>query len=216
MSTSKSTARIDPNNTPFALQRRRTIMACLNCRKRKMRCITTEQPPKNPCARCTRKGLACEYVAAEHDEDSHCPEPRFPTPPESSANRGHPRTEPPSSWAAPSMPALPLPYTMPPPPHRRPRYSGTNYPDLSLSGSPSNEQTPTTQYYAPSQTNNAMLGRGYNPHAAQTYQYMATYGPPGGQPGTYAPGTSGPPQNYEQMPYYGGDMTMPGCGWPAQ
>ncbi|KAJ7171463.1 hypothetical protein C8R46DRAFT_1033068 [Mycena filopes] len=49
---------------PFAVQRRRTIIACSICRKRKLRCLTTEQPPRNPSARCKRKGLQCEYVAS--------------------------------------------------------------------------------------------------------------------------------------------------------
>ncbi|KAJ6528261.1 hypothetical protein DFH09DRAFT_1413761 [Mycena vulgaris] len=39
-------------------------MACSNCRKRKIRCKPTEQPPNNPCARCVKKNLTCEYVAA--------------------------------------------------------------------------------------------------------------------------------------------------------
>ncbi|KAJ8086513.1 hypothetical protein PM082_005336 [Marasmius tenuissimus] len=38
-------------------------MACRNCRKRKIKCVTNEDPPHNPCERCTRKGLHCEYVA---------------------------------------------------------------------------------------------------------------------------------------------------------
>ncbi|KAJ6495226.1 hypothetical protein C8R45DRAFT_1094883 [Mycena sanguinolenta] len=77
MSTSNSTARTNPSTASFAVQRRRTIIACVNCRKRKIRCIPTEQPPKNPCARCTKKGLPCEYVTAEHEEDSHSSEPVF-------------------------------------------------------------------------------------------------------------------------------------------
>ncbi|KAK7038441.1 hypothetical protein R3P38DRAFT_544921 [Favolaschia claudopus] len=47
-------------------KRRRTIIACVHCRRRKIRCITTENPPKNPCAYCVRKRLTCEYVAASH------------------------------------------------------------------------------------------------------------------------------------------------------
>ncbi|KAJ7478265.1 hypothetical protein FB451DRAFT_1396049 [Mycena latifolia] len=59
-----------PPAAPFAISmRRRTILACTNCRRRKIRCITTEQPPKNPCARCVKKGLSCEYVAAPEAEE---------------------------------------------------------------------------------------------------------------------------------------------------
>lgn len=32
-------------------------------------CITTEQPPQSPCARCTKKDLVCEYLAAPDRED---------------------------------------------------------------------------------------------------------------------------------------------------
>ncbi|KAJ7610140.1 hypothetical protein FB45DRAFT_1122063 [Roridomyces roridus] len=44
---------------------RRTILACTHCRKRKIRCITTEQPPTNPCTRCKAKKLSCQYVSAD-------------------------------------------------------------------------------------------------------------------------------------------------------
>ncbi|KAF7318679.1 C6 finger domain [Mycena chlorophos] len=42
--------------------RRRVIIACTNCRKRKIRCMTSEESPVNPCERCEEKGLRCEYV----------------------------------------------------------------------------------------------------------------------------------------------------------
>lgn len=35
-----------------------------------LQCITTEQPPTNPCARCTKQNLICEYVAAGERDDS--------------------------------------------------------------------------------------------------------------------------------------------------
>ncbi|KAJ4482675.1 hypothetical protein C8R41DRAFT_841075 [Lentinula lateritia] len=46
-----------------ATRRRRAQIACRNCRKRKIKCVTNEEPPHNPCERCQRKGLTCEYVA---------------------------------------------------------------------------------------------------------------------------------------------------------
>ncbi|KAJ7513111.1 hypothetical protein B0H11DRAFT_2303320 [Mycena galericulata] len=55
-------------------KRSRTLVACSNCRKRKIRCITSEKPPKNPCARCTKKNLDCEYLAIE-DPDDYSPSP---------------------------------------------------------------------------------------------------------------------------------------------
>ncbi|KAJ7442021.1 hypothetical protein FB451DRAFT_1440748 [Mycena latifolia] len=41
--------------------RRRVYIACLNCRKRKIKCMTEEIDQK-PCVRCRRHGLACEYL----------------------------------------------------------------------------------------------------------------------------------------------------------
>ncbi|KAJ7865364.1 hypothetical protein B0H14DRAFT_2734540, partial [Mycena olivaceomarginata] len=49
-------------------KRRRTLMACAHCRRRKTRCITSEQPPTKPCANCTKKHLNCEYFAVDPDE----------------------------------------------------------------------------------------------------------------------------------------------------
>ncbi|KAJ7301498.1 hypothetical protein DFH08DRAFT_102301 [Mycena albidolilacea] len=50
-------------------RRRRTIMACSNCRRRKIRCLTSEQPPRNPCTYCQRKRLDCEYLAVDYPDD---------------------------------------------------------------------------------------------------------------------------------------------------
>ncbi|KAJ7064312.1 hypothetical protein C8F01DRAFT_1250560 [Mycena amicta] len=43
-------------------KRRRSIIACTNCRKRKTRCFSTEEFPENPCERCAEKGLKCRYT----------------------------------------------------------------------------------------------------------------------------------------------------------
>ncbi|KAK7038435.1 hypothetical protein R3P38DRAFT_544744 [Favolaschia claudopus] len=51
-------------------KRKRTAMACKNCRRRKIRCITTDYLPENPCAYCTRKAIPCEYVAASEQVES--------------------------------------------------------------------------------------------------------------------------------------------------
>ncbi|KAJ6536908.1 hypothetical protein B0H19DRAFT_1079308 [Mycena capillaripes] len=48
--------------TPPFLTRRRVIIACTHCRKRKIRCLTAEDPPLHPCDRCTAKGRKCEYI----------------------------------------------------------------------------------------------------------------------------------------------------------
>ncbi|KAK6987573.1 hypothetical protein R3P38DRAFT_2574875 [Favolaschia claudopus] len=63
-------------NTPSSLnnRRRRAMISCTNCRRRKIKCVTTEEPPRKPCQRCTKRGLVCEYVAAEDDEPDTAPE----------------------------------------------------------------------------------------------------------------------------------------------
>ncbi|KAJ7679724.1 hypothetical protein B0H17DRAFT_1139006 [Mycena rosella] len=49
--------------------RRRVYIACLNCRKRKIKCMT-EESDRKPCDRCIRHGLVCEYVPVA-DESIH-------------------------------------------------------------------------------------------------------------------------------------------------
>ncbi|KAJ7604325.1 hypothetical protein FB45DRAFT_957325 [Roridomyces roridus] len=41
-------------------RRRRAFIACTNCRRRKIKCVTDAET--DPCDRCVRKGLGCEYV----------------------------------------------------------------------------------------------------------------------------------------------------------
>ncbi|KAJ7499009.1 hypothetical protein FB451DRAFT_1384756 [Mycena latifolia] len=54
-------------------RRRRAMIACTNCRKRKIKCVTSEEPPRNPCARCTKRSLPCEYVSVEEDSPTESP-----------------------------------------------------------------------------------------------------------------------------------------------
>ncbi|KAJ7454234.1 hypothetical protein FB451DRAFT_1184989 [Mycena latifolia] len=56
--------------------RRRVYIACLNCRKRKIKCMTEETDQK-PCARCSRHGLKCEYLpVADEQTQSGTPKGR--------------------------------------------------------------------------------------------------------------------------------------------
>ncbi|KAJ6540522.1 hypothetical protein B0H19DRAFT_1077928 [Mycena capillaripes] len=41
-------------------QRKRIYVACIHCRKRKVRCVISSPNPQ--CERCTKKGLECEYL----------------------------------------------------------------------------------------------------------------------------------------------------------
>ncbi|KAJ6449394.1 hypothetical protein C8R47DRAFT_1230665 [Mycena vitilis] len=215
MSTSSpSIPRNSKSDAPFALQRRRTLVACTNCRRRKMRCMTTEQPPTNPCARCTKKGLTCEYVAADQDEYS----PDLPTSslPQSATSSGHGGSDPTwtnqaSNFSRGLGTAPPLPYTGPPPPFQRPRYSGAQYPDLSLQGS--DQQNPSPQHYSP-QTNVPTSTQGYDPRAAHAYQYINP-GMLAQQPDAQASASGGYPAGSEQMQYHGTTPT-PEYGWPSR
>ncbi|KAJ7677658.1 hypothetical protein B0H17DRAFT_111323 [Mycena rosella] len=44
------------------IRRRRALIACTNCRKRKIKCVNLHKDPQGPCARCQKRGLVCEYV----------------------------------------------------------------------------------------------------------------------------------------------------------
>ncbi|KAJ7662434.1 hypothetical protein B0H17DRAFT_1185040 [Mycena rosella] len=59
-------------------KKRRVIIACTNCRGRKVRCLTSEDPPQNPCQRCAKKGLSCEYITVTKQRDHSSS--RNPTP----------------------------------------------------------------------------------------------------------------------------------------
>ncbi|KAJ7478261.1 hypothetical protein FB451DRAFT_1172598 [Mycena latifolia] len=192
-----------PPAAPFAISmRRRTILACSNCRRRKIRCITTEQPPKNPCARCVKKGLACEYVAAPEAEEQATSTSRPQTPDTSGAPReyarassGHSNT--PMNPAAFSGgrghgAAPPLPYTGPPPVTRTP--TGWGYVPPSLRG---------PNY--PGAANSRASTSGTGSH--QPYAHPRYY--PGAQaPSQYAPGYPNP--GYD--PQYQYNMAAPGYG----
>ncbi|KAJ6579233.1 hypothetical protein DFH09DRAFT_339250 [Mycena vulgaris] len=183
MASSNPVKKIQSHPAPFIALRRRTILACSNCRKRKIRCITTEQPPKNPCARCVKKHLPCEYVAAPEPDYSSSTSasqtPEFPISDLPHADTGSGPSPPPMEWNQPITSqnfargrggAPPLPYTGPPPAIRTPtgwRYSppsrqGPNLPAMhpgftnsygSTQFGGSNQPYANQQYYAAGQAN---------------------------------------------------------------
>ncbi|KAJ7238136.1 hypothetical protein B0H12DRAFT_1137904 [Mycena haematopus] len=57
---------------PSPYKRTRVFLACLNCRKRKIKCLTNDGQ-ETPCDRCVKKGLKCEYspVADEQERATH-------------------------------------------------------------------------------------------------------------------------------------------------
>ncbi|KAJ7302717.1 hypothetical protein DFH08DRAFT_945527 [Mycena albidolilacea] len=215
MSTSNSNS---AKNTPRVVHRR-TLLACTNCRKRKIRCFSPEKPLKSPCTRCSQKGLICEYVTVEQETDPMANQPSHLQP--SPGLQAIPAMP---SWAAQPVSSAsfgfpagrgmtpPLPYTAPPPPLSIPRYSGTAYPDLSLA-------TPKAPcpHHTHSEASNPMPNQGYQytPQASQAYPYMG--GLSAVQPNVYPSENNGHPSYREQIPYDGVAPTPKYAvsGWPA-
>ncbi|KAJ6570866.1 hypothetical protein DFH09DRAFT_1079848 [Mycena vulgaris] len=124
MASSNPVKKAQPHAAAFIALGRRTIVACSNCRKGKIRCLTTEQPPKNPCARCVKKHLPCEYPEPDYSSSSTSQTSEFPISDlphagSGAPTRGTPPMTPPSFAGGRSM-APPLPYTGPPPVTRTP------------------------------------------------------------------------------------------------
>lgn len=55
-------------------KRRRAYVACVTCRKRKIKCVTASDADDDPCTRCKKKGIPCEFIAVP-DEDESSPGP---------------------------------------------------------------------------------------------------------------------------------------------
>ncbi|KAJ7677134.1 hypothetical protein DFH06DRAFT_1429284 [Mycena polygramma] len=66
-------------------KRARIYVACVNCRKRKVRCITIDNCEETPCKRCTEKGLLCSYLAVCEERDNPA---QNPPPPSQRWNQG--------------------------------------------------------------------------------------------------------------------------------
>ncbi|KAJ7061887.1 hypothetical protein C8F01DRAFT_1083265 [Mycena amicta] len=56
-----------PNAQDDDSRRTRVYVACLNCRKRKTKCITDSTADK-PCMRCVQQGLKCTYAPIDHGD----------------------------------------------------------------------------------------------------------------------------------------------------
>ncbi|KAF7313011.1 hypothetical protein MKEN_00986000 [Mycena kentingensis (nom. inval.)] len=157
------------------------------------RCDPHPQAPNQPCARCKRKGLSCQYTAVS-------PTPQQ-TQMQTHPGHGSPGYEPrrhrliaPAPPSAP--PAPPLPYTGPPPTHIRPRYADAGYPDLSLAATTSGRGLAAyEQAYSPQPANpGSGYANAYGPGQPVHGQGRAHGGswPPGytGYPGPYGSGYS--------------------------
>ncbi|KAJ7512634.1 hypothetical protein B0H11DRAFT_1946606 [Mycena galericulata] len=65
--TNRSSSSVPVATPPPGHQRNR--IACVNCRKRKIKCITDKKQPRSACERCTREGAICEYIAAPSEDE---------------------------------------------------------------------------------------------------------------------------------------------------
>ncbi|KAJ7458498.1 hypothetical protein FB451DRAFT_1182692 [Mycena latifolia] len=55
---------IPPNRgVDSSTPRLRASVACVRCRKRKIKCISSEGSPDRPCERCARRGFVCKYLS---------------------------------------------------------------------------------------------------------------------------------------------------------
>ncbi|KAJ7781336.1 hypothetical protein B0H16DRAFT_1710553 [Mycena metata] len=97
-----------PTAASLLNRRRRATIACVNCRRRKVKCATTEDPPRNPCARCTKRSLVCEYVAVEEDDLESPVSPLYPNPYTNAP--AHYPNGPPTGYMPPTYPAQQPPY----------------------------------------------------------------------------------------------------------
>ncbi|KAJ7202262.1 hypothetical protein C8J57DRAFT_1410205 [Mycena rebaudengoi] len=95
------TTSFQPQPSAVLPRRKRAMIACVHCRRRKMKCVTSEEPPRNPCARCTRRHFDCVYVAVVGDDYplSSTSTPESPlSNPHPQADHSYPRTMPPDHY----------------------------------------------------------------------------------------------------------------------
>nr|GAT46424.1 C6 finger domain [Mycena chlorophos] len=79
----------DLSSSPVFQKRRRAYIACSNCRKRKIKCVP--EADYRPCARCSKKGLVCEYISvADSQPDQLPPPPAMHSAPAGSTTSGSP------------------------------------------------------------------------------------------------------------------------------
>ncbi|KAJ6572432.1 hypothetical protein DFH09DRAFT_1277392 [Mycena vulgaris] len=191
-------AQLPPDSaTPFFIRPRRTYLACLNCRKQKIKCLTAGED--TPCERCTRRGLECEYKAVSEVQANSASPPRGG----GEGRRGTVQEPPPPSKYKPTPgqhPSRGSGGTT----RRNPLYSGHSYsvPSGPTPMYPGNNPTPQAQFLAgghSAQYNYAAT----NPAAIQsTPMYQGTHPP--SQP--QFP-TSGPSNN--QYSHSGAQRQLP-------
>ncbi|KAJ7619718.1 hypothetical protein FB45DRAFT_1096178 [Roridomyces roridus] len=155
---------------PFVLARKRALMACLGCRKRRVRCNAINGYD-NPCDRCSHRNLACEYISVAEESGRAASSPS-PNPSSRSSS---------SCSSSPS----PSPNVTPPPTHHHQSKSGSkpSGPTLDFPGAAAvphsqqqQQQIPTYEYeYSYPQTAwNVPLEYNYNYHPTSASQPYST------------------------------------------
>ncbi|KAJ6566153.1 hypothetical protein B0H19DRAFT_1066493 [Mycena capillaripes] len=160
---------------PAPERRTRVFLACLNCRRSKIKCLTVDSQ-ENPCKRCARKGLICEYrtVAEEREQSAN-------------ADGTHSYGQQPAPPAAQAASSYPL-GSQRPPPFQNAQYFGSMLHGLTPGFAPN----PVHNHGGHPDPNQVYLRpQGYNMHgssAAPPQQpgssgYSASYGYPANGPG---------------------------------
>ncbi|KAJ6486977.1 hypothetical protein C8R45DRAFT_1145705 [Mycena sanguinolenta] len=198
-----SSSSTSPTTSSLFMKRRRAYVACGNCRRRKVKCITPSEVDYKPCTRCAQKGLKCEYFPGLGDEpslepitppasnqpsshylDKSCSPPPI-TPPsagiseylKSSSRSTHRGTVPPSNSARYPSHSTPVPAA---PPTAEPNSLWT--------------QQPTPQYFA---TNPYSAAMQQHPSGAAAPQYYPNATPYMGNPNIHS-GSTYSQQQYPQ------------------
>ncbi|KAJ7069498.1 hypothetical protein C8F01DRAFT_1245699 [Mycena amicta] len=184
-----SSSKKSPASTQPAQKSSRSFVACISCRRLKAKCVQSENPPTSACTRCRMRNIVCEYPMDNfypYDYGHPVPHPMYSAP----VSQGPPAGQEGST----------LPYTRPPPPYTRPRYSdGIPYPNLSLGGQnypssaapPAPGQGPPPSQYNSGYQSQGYQGGGYYPQAGSSSQY--------GGAGYQGPGPD-PSYDYENRP----------------
>ncbi|KAJ6556995.1 hypothetical protein DFH09DRAFT_1164177, partial [Mycena vulgaris] len=168
----------------FFIKRKRVPMACLRCRKRKIKCITSEESSGRPCERCTRRGFLCEYISVG---DQRAQSTFESSPP------GRPATISPS-------PSPPSPYTELPWDHSdqasylpsdKPRLNGFNL-------LPGDFQSFAASDYTPNQSSPSQFHTSYSYNSQPSYTQAA---PPYPMPGSSAQSPPNPGHSFSNAKF---------------
>ncbi|KAJ7458881.1 hypothetical protein FB451DRAFT_1372094 [Mycena latifolia] len=79
-------------------KKQRVSIACVHCRKRKIKCVPNEKSLYKPCERCVRRGFLCEYISVGDEQHQTLPGTPPPPPPPQSSLPLTPTSHTPQTW----------------------------------------------------------------------------------------------------------------------